>query len=270
MIRRRHFLAASLVCFQHLPIILFGACLILLPLKLRGSSPNFAIVSTARTNQRAIANPVTDAWTPEPFPPSGHFETSFTHRGDIVVTQEGALFLYGMYGLFRSSDGGRMWRWLASAPKALALSPSVDQDHTLFVGYDCEYCDAFRISSDSGLSWRNPQQSITVPVTAIGISPSFSVDQTLYVTTYSISNQRQLLRSTDSGEHWQVLTYPPRNSIVAEIVLSPYFTIDQTLYVRMSDHTLWCSNDGGTTWADIGQLGSNIFVNSLAVYDGKL
>jgi len=259
MIRRYHFRAASLVCSCRLPIILFGVCLILLPLKPRGYFPDFAIISVVPTSQQAIANPVADVWTPEPFPPSGHFETSFAHRGNVAVSQEGVLFLYGMDGLYRSSDGGRMWQWLASAPKALALSPSFEQDHTLFIGYDCEYCDAFHISSDGGLSWHKSQQSITVPVTAIGISPSFSVDQTLYTTTNTMSNQRQLLRSMDGGEHWQALTYPPRNSVVGEIILSPYFIFDRTLYVRMYDHTLWCSNDGGITW---GRADNNLGTES--------
>jgi photosystem II stability/assembly factor-like uncharacterized protein len=268
MIRRHYFRAVSLVSFRCLSIILFGVCSFFLPLKPWGYFSDSAIVSAVRPSQRAIADPVADFWIPEPFAPSGHFETSFAHRGNIAVSREGVLFLYGIDGLFRSNDGGRMWQWSAPAPKALALSPSFDQDRTVFTGYDCEYCDAFRISSNGGLSWRNPQQPITVPVTAIGISPSFSVDQTLYVTTNTMSNQRQLLRSTDGGEHWQALTYPPRNSFVTEIVLSPYFIFDRTLYVRMYDYTLWCSHDGGATWGradnDLG-TGSGNYVYDLEV-----
>lgn len=190
----------------------------------------------------------TNIWTPDPFPPSGHFKTSFTPEGKIVVSPGGSVFIYGRHGLFRSDDDGRMWKWLAEGPSTLAVSPGFNQDKTIFAGYDYTIAGKIMISSDGGETWREPLQQISDSVLAMGISPYFSVDHTLYVATRTFGDQKYLMRSTDGGEHWQPVNYPPRNSSIAEILLSPYFPFDQTLYVRMDDHTLWASKDKGMSW----------------------
>lgn len=188
-------------------------------------------------------------WTPPPFPPSGYFETPFTPEGKMIVSTGGTVFVYGEQGLFRSDDGGRMWRWLVEAPSVVAVSPNFDQDKTLFAGYDYSLgIGKVLISSDGGKTWHEPQQPISGAVLAMGISPYFSIDKTIYLATLNYGDTKSLMKSSDGGEHWQSVNYPPRNFSIAQILLSPYFLFDQTLYVRMSDNTLWVSRDGGNSW----------------------
>jgi photosystem II stability/assembly factor-like uncharacterized protein len=202
-----------------------------------------------------------------PFLPAGHFETPFIlPQGAMVVSHTGILWSYtssqsgptSLSGTYRSPDGGYMWELVSHLEKSnvydIVPSPAGSGEDVLFWAVSEWYTgsDPLRMSTPDGRTWRLPQQPPDGIVTHIALSPSYAVDRTLYAAGSSNGDAR-LWHSTDAGDHWVAVNSPGR-SLVQNLVLSPYLAADQTLFVSLSDNTIWCSADGGSTWqpADSG------------------
>jgi photosystem II stability/assembly factor-like uncharacterized protein len=201
-------------------------------------------------------------WPVASYAPSGRLETSSLPNYHMRISNTGSLFLFGKDSPHRSDDGGRMW-WALGDPYvganecALAISPAFDQDNLLFAGLD-HPDHGLSLSADGGRSWRWPAQPLQGVICAIGISPTFATDQTLFVYRYLHGTPSELLRSTDGGDHWQAVNQPEGG--IDLILLSPFYASDQTLYVRVGQQELWRSRNGGATWTAIGEgLGVTIF-----------
>ncbi len=196
-----------------------------------------------------------------PFKPTGSFELSFLPRGNLYLANDGTLFQIVNSELFKARDEGISWLRLGaelySERKTLAFSPNFDEDGKAFLGlwspYYSDVTNSIRLSSDGGKTWRTPEMSLSGSVSEIAVSPTFAVDQTVYVT--AVSDVCRLWRSLDGAEHWQLMTYPPHESGVRiELEMSPYFAFDQTLFAHIqNDNKLWRSTDGGLTWQAIYQ-----------------
>lgn len=211
-----------------------------------------------------------------PFKPTGNFELSFLPRGNLYLANDGALFQIANSELFKARDEGISWLRLGAElyyeRKTLAFSPNFDGDGKAFLGLWSLYSEAtnsIRLSSDGGKTWRAPEMPLNGSVHEIAVSPTFAVDQTVYVTT--ASDVCKLWRSLDGGEHWQIMTYPPQTvwGVRIELEMSPYFALDQTLFAHIQDdNKLWRSTDGGLTWQAIYQnLGTQYgnYINDIAV-----
>jgi hypothetical protein len=78
----------------------------------------------------------------------------------------------------------------------------------------------------------------------LALSPNYTIDHTLWA--YMMG--QGLLRSTNGGDTWSVLS----NDFVVETLLaSPNYAADQTLFASTSDARLLKSIDGGTHWTTV-------------------
>jgi photosystem II stability/assembly factor-like uncharacterized protein len=103
-------------------------------------------------------------------------------------------------GVIKSTDGGETWvqcpgteRW---AIMDLVLSPDFEHDQAL---YTATFRYGLHRSTDGGNSW-SPTTLETGYFTALGISPSFSEDQTIFAAAY-----RGIFKSEDGGDSWEQL-----------------------------------------------------------------
>lgn len=202
-------------------------------------------------DSQQLSKQVAGQLTMPPFAPSGHFETTFLPYGRIRVANDGTLFTCGYSNRVSRSSDGSTWEKLPEPAyyannTVMAISPTFDRDHLLFIGLDY-FTDALRLSSDGGHTWRSSQEPVNGPINDIALSPDFSTDRTIYAAT-SASSGAYIVRSTDGGEHWQAMN-APGGAFVIQIVLSPLFSQDHTLFVRLINSTLWRSSDYGVSWS---------------------
>ena len=104
------------------------------------------------------------------------------------------------------------------------------------------------------------------PVLALGVSPDYANDNTLYVSTFAEWNwgYKDILRSTDGGTTWTKLPKGLDNrSPISAIRVSPSFAIDGTVYAATHGDGVYASSNRGNSWQlintgltgkDIGEL----------------
>ncbi len=83
----------------------------------------------------------------------------------------------------------------------------------------------------------------TVRARDIVVSPDFTADQTVYVST---ANNR-IFRSADGGRQWSVIWQGQKKQQIAAAI-SPGFATDRTLFVSSSADGVHKSVDGGNVW----------------------
>jgi len=126
----------------------------------------------------------------------------------------------------------------------LTVSPQFAEDNTVFASS----ASGLYRSSDGGLTWQQLSRGLPVgnrSILALGISPSFSADQSLLASVKG----RGLFLSTDGGDSFaqispQVLA---RNWDVQVIRFSPTYASDRKVYGATNEMVLE-SFDGGETW----------------------
>lgn len=166
-------------------------------------------------------------------------------------------------GLFHSLDGGTQWRLalLPSPPptvSALAVSPSYQEDSTLFIG---TVEDGLFISRDAGrtfVTWNFGL--LDLKVISLAVSPGFSQDETLFAGT-----ETGLFRSTNGGRAWREIELPFGYDAVLSLALSPDFCLDKTgrVYAGTEANGLWISSDGGDSWTRLAEAEISGPVNAL-------
>jgi photosystem II stability/assembly factor-like uncharacterized protein len=178
--------------------------------------------------------------------PAGHFETAFYHKGLFYIAGRHDMYLTGMAGVFRSTDGGNWWRYLRKRVNYFAVSPTYDQDGMLFASTSTQ--PALR-SLDRGITWMTMPEPADKPVFQFAFSPTFGTDRTMYMLTITNLGERSLVRSTDAGATWEMVC---EDAGMNDVVLSPYFSADNTVFARVGS-SLWRSTDGGFSWSRIDQ-----------------
>ena len=151
------------------------------------------------------------------------------------------------YGVFKSTNGGINWQsanqGLPVSPgydgpsiTSLAISPDFVSSRTIFASV--QWKGTYR-SIDAGANW---QQIYSRDASAIGISPSFAQDQTLFLKTYTGWTDL-IAMSRDGGQTWEILD-------TAQLQLS--FSITSILVSKKfaEDHMIFCAGDNGV-WKGI-------------------
>lgn len=169
--------------------------------------------------------------------------------------------LVGLVGLgvFRSTDGGRLWRpasvGLGSMNvQELLLSPGFAADHTAFarVGTGGPYR-----STDGGQNWQEMTFSAESHVEQLLLSPGFARDLTVFARLSS----GELYRSRDAGATWLDLGMALR-----PLALSSEFDRDGIVLGAAPDGTdLYISRDGGTEWERLGNTPAMVPMQWLSV-----
>jgi len=109
-------------------------------------------------------------------------------------------------GIFRSSDNGQTWTAVQTPYNSslnIELSPSFSQDHTLFAANNSSTGGGVWRSENRGESWVNLSAGLCCGmVYSLSISPRYSQDQTLVVSTIQAT-----YISEDAGSTWFQYTW---------------------------------------------------------------
>jgi photosystem II stability/assembly factor-like uncharacterized protein len=152
------------------------------------------------------------------------------------------------HGIFRSVDAGAhnrvVWKAMAKVIDSLALSPIFHSDRTIFAGIRG---GGIYKSVDNGKSW---QQTFKLADNRFSkyllvISNDFKSDRSVFAGT-----SEGLYKTTDAGEHWQLLpiTEEAASVPVNALAISPNYKIDQTLLISIKGKGILRSEDGGRTF----------------------
>jgi len=136
---------------------------------------------------------------------------------------------------------------------ALELSPSYDQDKTLFI-----FCpvEGLQKSVDGGLSWKLLAKGLDNrgPISSIAISPSFQFDQTLFVSAEGDG----IYRSQDGGASWVKVNNGLDNLNITLLSISADYGSDKTLLAADTQGGLHKTKSGGDSWYRILDSGTQI------------
>lgn len=154
-------------------------------------------------------------------------------------------------GVYRTVDGGATWA-LAQGLAVLSTEPlalSV-QDDLLLAG---TYRHGIYGTSDSGESWipLGLQGMGYYAVVDAAFSPAYAIDRTAFaalVSTTSIG--AGVYRTMDGGATWELVR---STDYVGAVAVSPQYAVDRVVYVAGAEGRVLRSQDGGDTWAFVGQ-----------------
>ncbi len=205
------------------------------------------------------------------------------HFSDLSISQtysqDRTIFLAGFDGLFKSTDGGRVWREVNTLSSniivGLGLSPDYQNDSTVAV---TTYLGGAYISHDQGVTWttinkglerdnflkrtakRILQDGYVARLFGIDFSPNYREDKTLFSPSWTY-----FLKSTDRGQHWQKIPLtnepgPLNRATKYSMAISPNFASDGTVYLgSMQDSGkdfILRSTDGGLNFSVVGNVKS--------------
>ena len=160
-------------------------------------------------------------------------------------------------GVYLSVDGGERWQLRNRGLSPLAidyeqlgtsvfeLSPEFSSDHRVYFGS----ADGLYLSTDMGQQWsrvkvsENGQQEM---IRAIGISPDFAVDGTLFVSVKG----RGLYRSNDRGASFSPIAPEliKQHKVMKLFRFSPEYAKDRTIFAASAEE-VYLSRDAGNNWA---------------------
>ena len=167
------------------------------------------------------------------------------------------MFIGNQAGIvFRSTNGGKTVAKLAEVPwergndsPSMAISPGFAEDLTLYtVGETGVYK-----STDAGKSWQSTTADGPIATSGnlhVEISADYPQDKTLFVSSYE-----GLFKTTDAGESWQAVAIAdidPERTFLEGVALSPNYAQDGTVMVSLRGKGLYKSQDGGESFAPIG------------------
>lgn len=92
------------------------------------------------------------------------------------------------------------------------------------------------------------------PIVAIGVSPAYPVDQTVFVATDYTSvtiGAHVVLKSSDGGNTWTVVSDLPNYKVMA-LVVSPNYAQGGTVFAASQGGGLYRTTDRGLSWAPVG------------------
>jgi hypothetical protein len=178
----------------------------------------------------------------------------FTAVGISPAYEEDRTLLAGVLdlGVFRSTDGGRLWRPASAGletmqVEGLLLSPGFAADGTSFA-YD-PYGPLHR-SRDGARTW----QALALEAYRVAMSPEFDQDGTLLAAGGNHPYGEMHL-SRDGGQSWDRIGQVPNASPLTTLSLAPLFAQWQVAFAYEEEGQLYRSVDGGQHWSRVLDTG---------------
>lgn len=165
--------------------------------------------------------------------------------------RDGICFAALESGLYRSDDGGMMWRGCydvqtaADSPTttAVALTATFAADRTVFAAVQ----GGILRSNDGGSTWHGVILPAPAPlISTLGISPCYTDDGTLLAGTVDDG----VFRSVDRGQHWLPANFGLLDLQILALAISPGFAQDETVFLG-TETSLYRSTNGGRAWRDL-------------------
>ena len=129
--------------------------------------------------------------------------------------------------LYRSPDGGNYWEMItqeAVSGSIIQVSPNFCTDQVVFA----ELNGQLYKSTNRGSAWTNIHGSLPGTVMAIGLSPQFGSDQTLFVGLTVTTHEGAVYKSTDGGATWDYSFWPLNPTPTPEATDTPTATPTRT------------------------------------------
>ena len=157
--------------------------------------------------------------------------------------------------IYRSQDGGQSFKQIAKGPAqtgnnspSLVVSPSFTQDSTLFSSGE----QGVYRSEDGGNTWTLLTEGTALQQTGeiqLAIAPDFEASQTLFA-----ASKQGLYRSQNRGGAWEAVDSENFgvHPWIEAIALSPNYKHDHTVVVTVRGLGQFKSQDGGDTFAPMG------------------
>ena len=204
------------------------------------------------------------------------------HFSDLSISQgysqDRTVFLASFDGLFKSIDGGRVWRELNTLSSniivGLDVSPDYQNDSTIAIS---TYLGGAYLSQDAGVTWTTINQGLAkdnwlkriakqmlqdghvARLFGIEFSPNYRQDQTIFSPSWTY-----FLKSTNKGRQWKKIpltdnkSSPLNRPTKYSIVVSPNFADDKTIYLGSMQGTgedfILKSTDGGLSFSVVGNI----------------
>lgn len=160
-------------------------------------------------------------------------------------------FCAGSAGLYRSDDGGVVWRsaldslflTMPLTTTAVAFSPNFATDRIIIAG---AYGGIIR-SCDGGDSWAVVSLSSPPPlISCLAFSPNFKESGVVF----ACSIEDGIFRSNDRGRSWTKWNFGLLDLCVLSLALSPKYASDETLFVG-TETEVAVSTNGGHSWREL-------------------
>ena len=185
----------------------------------------------------------------------------------LAAAPDGTLFIaHSQAGVYKSTDAGQTWQMLDFPVRGRHVDTAhlaLAADGTLFAALG----GALERSHDGGQSWEHLSGlPAGFEVASLAISPDYVTDGIVLVG--GRYNNRQLARSADRGQTWQIVFDGHAlegASDIPAIAFSPNFAYDGTVYAWLQDGGLLRSNDRGQNWVVLTGDISQIYLESMTV-----
>lgn len=175
------------------------------------------------------------------------------YKDKNTVLASGGRYCNAGWGIFRSSDGGNIWKQVLQGSDTLGLPHSFTKcGSVIYLGF----CGGVYKSNDEGITWKNISNELkskTVMYLAAKDSKVFAavIGYGLYV-------------STNQGNNWRLLNNGQSFDIVTSLLIKDNYIFMGT------DKGIYYTTDEGNSWKKSNiEYDNNILINSLST-DGSI